>query len=126
MAAQPAAPIATITVTVGVDCTAAITAGYTVNGGSGTVLADTAVTLPAGSSVYDALAACGIFFAGSGGYVSAIGGLAERDCGGASGWMYQVNGAFAGTGAGSYELSGGELVRWIYTTNGGSDIGAAF
>ena len=76
------------------------------------------LTLPAGSTVYDALANCGVGFnaksTGYGMYVSSIGGLAEKDHGGMSGWVYSVNGAEPNVACSSYVLSGGESIYWSY------------
>ena len=74
--------------------------------------------LPAGATVYDALASCGVSFnakaTGYGMYVSSIAGLAEKEHGGMSGWMYSVNGSTANIACSSYVLSGGESIYWWY------------
>ena len=76
------------------------------------------LTLPAGATVYDALASCGVSFnakaTGYGMYVSSIAGLAEKEHGGMSGWMYSVNGSTANIACSSYVLSGGESIYWWY------------
>lgn len=69
-----------------------------------------------GSTVYDALCATGASVSGSSYYVSAINGLAEKQCGDGSGWTYAVNGSFPGKACGRYALSGGESISWIYST----------
>lgn len=69
-----------------------------------------------GSTVYDALCATGASISGSSYYVSAINGLAEKQCGNGSGWTYAVNGSFPGKACGRYTLSGGESISWIYST----------
>lgn len=69
-----------------------------------------------GSTVYDALCATGASVSGSSYYVSAINGLAEKQCGNGSGWTYAVNGSFPGKACGRYTLSGGESISWIYST----------
>lgn len=107
---------ATITVSVHVDSSRATPHGWP------SCLASTAVTLPAGSSVYDALLATGVGVGGSSSYVSAIGGLAERACGSGSGWLYSVNGAMPSYSCGSYILNGGESICWIYTCDMGRDL----
>ena len=53
-----------------------------------------------GSTVYDALCATGASVSGSSYYVSAINGLAEKQCGNGSGWTYAVNGCSRGRPAG--------------------------
>jgi cytoskeletal protein RodZ len=47
-------------------------------------------------------------------YVSAIGGLAERDYGGMSGWYYTVNGVKPDVGAGGYQVQANDKVVWYY------------
>lgn len=74
------------------------------------------VQLPQGATVYDALCATGAAISGSSYYVSAINGLAEKQCGNGSGWTYAVNGSFPGKACGRYTLSGGESIAWIYST----------
>ena len=77
-------------------------------------------TFNQGATVYDALCACGLSMnasnTGYGIYVSAIGGLAEKEHGGHSGWMYSVNGAFPMTACSNYVLSNGDSVSWYYVT----------
>ena len=74
------------------------------------------IVLPQGATVYDALCATGASISGSSYYVSAINGLAEKQCGNGSGWTYAVNGSFPGKACGRYTLSGGESIAWIYST----------
>ncbi|MDE7124661.1 MAG: DUF4430 domain-containing protein [Eubacterium sp.] len=50
-------------------------------------------------------------------YIQAIGGLAEKDCGGASGWTYKVNGIKPPKAASKYVLSDGDIVEWYYVTS---------
>lgn len=77
-------------------------------------------TFSQGATVYDALCACGLSMnasnTGYGIYVSAIGGLAEKEHGGHSGWMYSVNGAVPMTACSNYVLSNGDSVSWYYVT----------
>ena len=77
-------------------------------------------TFNEGATVYDALCACGLSMnasnTGYGIYVSAIGGLAEKEHGGHSGWMYSVNGAVPMTACSNYVLSNGDSVSWYYVT----------
>ena len=77
-------------------------------------------TFNQGATVYDALCACGLSMnasnTGYGIYVSAIGGLAEKEHGGHSGWMYSVNGAVPMTACSNYVLSNGDSVSWYYVT----------
>lgn len=109
---QPSAsaPTGTVTVYVSVSSSAV---GNPVSG-CGTF------TFNQGATVYDALCACGLSMnasnTGYGIYVSAIGGLAEKEHGGHSGWMYSVNGAVPMTACSNYVLSNGDSVSWYYVT----------
>lgn len=71
-----------------------------------------------GATPYDALCALGLSVNAHGStygtYVSAIGGLAEREHGGMSGWMYSVNGTTPMTACSNYVLSDGDNVVWYY------------
>ena len=73
-----------------------------------------------GATVYDALCALGLSVNAHGSsygtYVSAIGGLAEKQYGGTSGWMYSVNGTTPMTACSNYVLSNGDNVVWYYVT----------
>ena len=104
------APAGTVTVYVSVSSPAV---GNPVSGGG-------TFTFNQGATVYDALCACGLSMnasnTGYGIYVSAIGGLAEKEHGGHSGWMYSVNGAVPMTACSNYVLSNGDSVSWYYVT----------
>ncbi len=50
-------------------------------------------------------------------YIVSIGGLAEKDCGGSSGWMYKVNGVKLMMSASKYVLKDGDIVEWYYVTS---------
>ena len=77
-------------------------------------------TFNEGATVYDALYALGLSVNARGSsygtYVSAIGGLAEKQYGGTSGWMYSVNGTTPMTACSNYVLSNGDNVVWYYVT----------
>lgn len=109
---QPSAsaPAGTVTVYVSVSSSAV---GNPVSGGG-------TFTFNQGATVYDALCACGLSMnasnTGYGLYVSAIGGLAEKEHGGHSGWMYSVNGAVPMTACSNYVLLNGDSVSWYYVT----------
>lgn len=98
---------AQITVTVTVDGSAA-----------GWESSSVALTVPAGSTAYDALVATGVSVSarqtGYGVYVSGIGGLAEKEHGSGSGWTYAVNGIRPDRSADSYALSEGDVIVWSY------------
>lgn len=103
-------PAGTVTVYVSVSSSAV---GNPVSGGG-------TFTFNQGATVYDALCACGLSMnasnTGYGIYVSAIGGLAEKEHGGHSGWMYSVNGAVPMTACSNYVLLNGDSVSWYYVT----------
>jgi uncharacterized membrane protein YgcG len=97
----------------------AITVTITVDGSSaGAGSSSATLALEPGATVYDALASCGVSFnakaTGYGMYVSSIAGLAEKDHGSMSGWMYSVNGVTAGVACSSYTLSDGDSIYWWY------------
>lgn len=75
-------------------------------------------TFKKGATAYDALCATGLSVSTKssqyGLYVSAIGGLAEFEYGGKSGWMYSVNGSTPNVSCGKYVLKDGDTVSWYY------------
>lgn len=79
-------------------------------------------TFNEGATVYDALCALGLSVNAEnsplyhGVYVKAIGGLAEYEHGGTSGWCYSVNGSQPMTACSNYVLSNGDKVVWYYVT----------
>ena len=77
-------------------------------------------TFNEGATVYDALCALGLSVNAHGSsygtYVAAIGGLAEKEHGGTSGWMYSVNGVTPNTACSNYVLKNGDNVVWYYVT----------
>lgn len=77
-------------------------------------------TFNKGATPYDALCALGLSVNAHGSsygtYVAAIGGLAEKEHGSTSGWMYSVNGATPMTACSNYVLSNGDNVVWYYVT----------
>lgn len=85
------------------------------------VSASSTYTFERGATAYDALCALGVSVnagnTGFGVYVSAIGGLAEKEHGATSGWLYTVNGTQPATAASNYELSDGDVVRWVYSVS---------
>lgn len=103
----------TIHISVSIDSSAA----------DNSVSCTTDVELPAQATALDALIAAadanGIALSTQqtayGTYISAIGNLAEKQFGGASGWLYAVNGGEPGTSASSYVLHDGDSVSWFYT-----------
>ncbi|MGN0563086.1 MAG: DUF4430 domain-containing protein [Candidatus Fimenecus sp.] len=79
-----------------------------------------AVEFTAGESVLTVLKRCLksqkiVYAIGSDGYVKSIGGLAERDCGAQSGWLYKVNGELPNVSCKHYTLQAGDCVEFVYT-----------
>lgn len=76
------------------------------------------VKLQPGATAYDALVATGTSVNARatvyGTYVAAIGGLAEKEHGGSSGWVYAVGGVEPQTAASNYVLSSGDQLVWTY------------
>lgn len=98
----------TVTVSVSVSSSAA----------NGRVSGSAHPTFKKGATAYDALCATGLSVSTKssqyGLYVSAIGGLAEFEYGGKSGWMYSVNGSAPNVSCGKYVLKDGDSVSWYY------------
>ena len=98
----------TVTVSVSVSSSAA----------DGRVSGSATPTFEKGATAYDALCATGLSVTSKssqyGIYVSAIGGLAEKEFGGSSGWMYSVNGSAPNISCGKYVLKDGDRVSWYY------------
>lgn len=98
----------TVTVSVSVSSSAA----------DGRVSGSAHPTFKKGATAYDALCATGLSVSTKssqyGLYVSAIGGLAEFEYGGESGWMYSVNGSAPNVSCGKYVLKDGDSVSWYY------------
>lgn len=100
----------------------------------GWILAPTKVSLKAGDSVYDLLVRAtrdaGIQMEASwtpmydAYYIEGINQLYEFDCGGLSGWMFQVNGWFPNYGTSKYtDLHDGDVIQMAYTCDLGHDLG---
>lgn len=77
-------------------------------------------TFNEGATACDALCALGLSVNAHGSpygtYVAAIGGLAEKEHGSTSGWMYSVNGVAPNTACSNYVLHNGDSVVWYYVT----------
>lgn len=99
-------------VTVTVSVTSSVVGNPVSSGGT--------FTFNEGATVYDALCALGLSVNAHGSsygtYVAAIGGLAEKEHGSTSGWMYSVNGVTPMTACSNYVLSNGDNVVWYYVT----------
>ncbi len=87
------------------------------------ILINTTVKVSPNSTALDAIkAACrqsGIEIDESRGYIRGIGGLYEKDCGGASGWLYSVNGSFPYTSSDKYVLKANDRIELHYTVKNG-------
>lgn len=117
-APQESAPKPTkISVHIRVDASAAVDKGFS---GSSTMLSKNVSVAP-GTSALDASKASGISFktrgTALGTYVAAIGSLAEKDYGSASGWTYSVNGSTPSKSSSKYVVEDGDSVTWIYVIN---------
>ena len=110
-----------ITVTISISCEKAREYGKDVPE-SGYFLAPCKFTAKKGATVFDVLEAAakenGITLTyQSKAYIQAINGLAEKDCGGGSGWTYKVNGTKPNKSAAKYELADGDIIEWYYVTS---------
>ena len=74
--------------------------------------------LKEGATAFSILSETGLSYKktgfGSATYVRAINGLAEKDHGPLSGWMYKVNGVAPNISAGGYKLKKGDQIVWYY------------
>lgn len=74
-----------------------------------------------GATVFDVfkkiLADNNMYYTAKGSYISSINGLAERDHGGNSGWMYTVGNVFVNSYMNAQELNGGEDIVVMYVTD---------
>ena len=87
------------------------------------IIYDGTVSVPEESSVYDALVASGVDMkskssSGMSAYVSEIDGLAEREGGPTSGWLYAVNGEAGTTSCDKVFLHDGDAVEWAWKKDG--------
>lgn len=96
-----------------VDGSAAASYGYNVS------LPAQNMVLKSGESVFDLLSRSGVEVESGksflGVYVSAIGGLREKACGGTSGWVYEVNGARPSASCDQYVPKQGDIIVWRYS-----------
>ena len=110
-----------ITVTISISCEKAL---GKVDGlpESGYFLSPCKYTAEQGDTVFDVLEAAakenGISLKyQSKSYIQAINGLAEKECGGGSGWTYKVNGIKPNKSAAKYEIAEGDIIEWYYVTS---------
>ena len=100
----------------------------------GVVIQECSLSLPEGSSAFDALVAAArqqqvrVDYTGTswGTYVRSIGHICEFGFGELSGWMYRVNGEFPQVSAGDFTLCDGDVVEFVYTCALGRDVGDVF
>lgn len=100
----------------------------------GIVIEECGLSLPEGSSAFDALTAAAraqkvrVDYTGGayGTYVRSIGYISEFGFGELSGWMYRVNGKFPNTSVSNYILSEGDVVEFVYTCDLGKDVGDVY
>lgn len=86
------------------------------------VFLDTKTVVKKGETVFEALQnacadnqiSCVSQNSSYGAYVSAIGGLAEKDCGKYSGWKYKVNGVVGTKACSNYVLKENDEILWYY------------
>lgn len=86
------------------------------------VFLDTKTVVKKGETVFEALQnacadnqiSCVSQNSSYGAYVSAIGGLAEKDCGKYSGWKYKVNGVVGTKTCSNYVLKENDEILWYY------------
>lgn len=72
------------------------------------------VKLDKNATAFDALVKVADYIGDDRGYVTAINGLAQKEHGKNSGWMYSVNGTSPNVTAGNYTLKDGDVVLWHY------------
>ena len=110
-----------VTVSFCINCKNALSYGADVPSG-GYLVADTQCTVKEGATAFDVLEEMcqknGLELRyQSKTYIQSIGGLAEKDCGPASGWMYKVNGKNPNKPATRCELKNGDKIEWYYVTS---------
>lgn len=110
---QPAPEQAPHTVSVSISVSSSVVGGPVSGSGS--------FEFEEGATVYDALMALNLSVnaqnSATGIYVAGIGGLAEKQHGGQSGWKYSVNGVDANMSCAAYVLHDGDVVAWRYVTS---------
>ncbi len=94
---------------------------FSIKGPEGYILSTRSITFESGESVLDLTKricdAYDIEFDPNRGYVSSIGGIAEKDYGENSGWTYYIDGEKPNIGAGMIDVEAGQRIQWIYTSD---------
>lgn len=116
-----------ITVSLRVDCTAAVEYGIRNEASFEKIIPQDGIMLECevevqeGASMLDAVKAAfaeqKIVYVESGGYISSIGGLAQTACGAMSGWLTKLNGEFPSVSAAETAISDGDKIELIYVTS---------
>ena len=100
----------------------------TVKGYGETILPRTSVTIGRGDSVLDVtkdiLDSRNISYTASGGYVSEIDGIKEKDYGAQSGWMVLINGDAPPSSTDNVSAENGDNIYWFYTSDWTEEEGA--
>lgn len=115
----------TITVTISVLCDLAV-GNPSLNPGvsvpaDGVMVSGLSLSLTPGQTAYDALKQTGLALDYSGSpsrknvYLRGIGGLYEKDCGPASGWVFSLNGGYPNTSCSNVTLNDGDVVVFQFT-----------
>lgn len=85
--------------------------------------------VPKGTSVFELVTSVlrnsGYSYTNYGGYISAVGGLAERDRGENSGWLYTVNGTQPDMYMNQVYVKNGDIIALYYTDDYTKPLGAA-
>lgn len=120
----------TVTCTVTIECTAVLEHMESLKAGheefvpdDGYIISSCCVTVPNGSSAYDAVkSACeenhitmNTVNSGYGKYIAGFQNIDEKDCGNQSGWLYFVNGKSPSKSCNKYVISNGDSVVFSYT-----------
>lgn len=115
----------TITVKISVLCTLAV-GNPNLNPGitlpeDGVMFSEHSVKLKPGQTAFDALQQTGLTLDYSGSpsrknvYLRGVGGLYERDCGPASGWVFSINGKYPNMGCSNVVLNDGDSISFQFT-----------
>ena len=83
-------------------------------GGDMGVLYSGNISFEGTASVYDILTRTGVVLTGDSSYISAINGLAEKQHGPMSGWLYTVNDVMPMVSCGGYSVNDGDYIYWYY------------
>ncbi|MDR1775394.1 MAG: DUF4430 domain-containing protein [Actinomycetes bacterium] len=89
----------------------------------GVMLEPTELTLPAGSTVQDALDGAGLFYETGDGTLTSLAGLSGTIEGATGRWFYQVNDVYPDVPFNEFELADGDVLIWKLSLDGGPDIG---